>query len=61
MTNNLQAPFQLPSDGSANPAFTVGTKPHVQYPFAEIHNADQATSSGTNEGLATYDPSEDGN
>lgn len=54
--SNLQAPHNLPSDGSANPAQTVGTKPHVQFPFAEFHVRDVATSSGGNEGNATYDP-----
>lgn len=47
------APHSLPSDGSANPAFTVATKPHVQYPFAEVEQRDQATSSGGLEGNAT--------
>lgn len=43
------------SDGSANPAYTAGTNSHIQYPFAEIHARDIATSSGGAEGNATVD------
>lgn len=48
------APHALPSDGPANPAFQAGTKPHVQYPVAEVQLRDQATTSGGLEGNATY-------
>lgn len=56
--SNLQAPHNFPSDGSANPAQTAGTNSHVEYPFAELHARDNATSSGGAEGSATYNPAQ---
>lgn len=56
--SRLAAPHQLPSDGAVNPAFTAGIKPHVQYPVAEIKARDQATTSGGQEGNATYAPAQ---
>lgn len=57
-SRNHVAPHNITTDGSANAAFTAGTKPHVQYPVAELDVRNVATSSGGAEGLATYDPQE---